>query len=87
MRAVAEFDLVGRRFPRRANPARDITAGAKLATATTTIQKPDRIASQTDASRHVGEGDATINPTADANPMRTKDIVAATSAPAMPGPQ
>ena len=62
-------------------------AGAKLPTATTMIQKPDRIASQTDASRQVGDGDATIKPTADAKPISTNEVAAATIAPAIPGPQ
>ena len=51
------------------------------------IQKPDRTASQTEASRQVGDGDATIRPTADAKPISTNDVAAATIAPAIPGPQ
>ena len=51
------------------------------------IQKPDRIASQTEVSRQVGDGDATIRPTADAKPISTNDVAAATIAPAIPGPQ
>ena len=42
------------------------------------IQKPDRIASQTEVSRQVGEGDATIRPTADAKPISTNEAAAAT---------
>ena len=51
------------------------------------IQKPDRIASQTEVSRQVGDGDTTISPTADAKAISTNDTAAATTAPAMPGPQ
>src|SRR4051794_1702894 len=51
------------------------------------IQTPDRSASHTDVSRQVGDGDATIRPTADAKLIRTNDVAAATIAPAMPGPQ
>src|SRR5688572_14464928 len=70
----------------RTRPAR-YPPSAKLPTATTTIQKPDKITSQTEVSRHVGEGDTTIRPTAEAKPIKTKEVAAATIAPAIPGPQ
>src|ERR1051325_1424407 len=51
------------------------------------IQTPDRIASHTDVSRHVGDGDATISPIAAANAISTDQTAAATMAPAITGPQ
>ena len=51
------------------------------------IQTPDRIASQTDVSRQVGDGEAIIRPTADAKVISTNDTAAATTAPAITGPQ
>jgi hypothetical protein len=51
------------------------------------IQRPDRTASQTEVSRQVGEGDATIRPIADAKVISTNDAAAATTAPVKAGPQ
>jgi len=45
------------------------------------------MANPIDVSRQVGDGEAIANPTAEANVISTKEIAAATSAPAITGPQ
>jgi hypothetical protein len=55
--------------------------------ATQSAHRPDSKAKAIDASRHVGEGEAIESPTAAAKVINTNAVAAATTAPAITGPQ